>query len=227
METGVHSNKCQNWGATIGSYNQDRHTWQHGLLTPACSCSRPKTKVCTPQTTAKPTPFQNLTTNEKPLTRINPIPPSKHTKPQKNYSTIILPHQSSATSTNLTSILGPPPSRTPIHSPLIKKTITSNMSNLTEADERLIQKFIGLSTSDLQNTALALLKSASPSTDWSLCLFAKIITDRSVIDAPFAKLMTKLWGADASTKILHVGRCCYLVEFENTHVLQRALLMGP
>lgn len=101
------------------------------------------------------------------------------------------------------------------------------MASLTKADEELIQRFIGLSTKDEDSVAIAVPDSAVTSTDWSLCLLARVITNRTVLDQPFYKTMMRAWGADSTTKVKAVNRNCYLIEFSNEVDMQQALLSGP
>lgn len=76
------------------------------------------------------------------------------------------------------------------------------MAELTKEEENLIQKFIGLQTEDSLAPAVTLPATATTSIDWGSCLLARIITNRTTIDASFSKAMIQAWSVDPSTSFM-------------------------
>ncbi|XP_078163497.1 uncharacterized protein LOC144558529 [Carex rostrata] len=146
-----------------------------------------------------------------------PIPPFFHcslVSPQPNP----LPHHSHA---NLSPV-------SPISLSILSHHIAKPaMTSFTEDEEAFIQQFIGLSTLDGASEIVAVPKKATSSTNWALCLLARIVTDRTVLDGPFAKSMVYAWGVDPATSIRKVEKNCYLIEFNDVDDLNSALLGGP
>lgn len=98
------------------------------------------------------------------------------------------------------------------------------MSLLTEDDEAFIQQFVGLSTDDLESAVVAVPKKAISSTNWDLCLLARIVTDRIVLDGPFAKAMITAWEVDPATTVRQVIKNYYLFEFNSIEDFRMAQL---
>lgn len=53
---------------------------------------------------------------------------------------------------------------------------------------------------------------AASSTDWTLCVLAKVISDRVSMDSNFIRTMQRAWGVDPCTVIRPITKNCYLVE---------------
>lgn len=100
------------------------------------------------------------------------------------------------------------------------------MSLLSEEDEIFIQKFLGLSTADRDGEEVVVPLNATTSTNWDLCLLARVVTDRVVLDRPFSKAMLQAWGADPSTTMKQVTKNHYLFEFTTVEDLNSAKLGG-
>lgn len=98
---------------------------------------------------------------------------------------------------------------------------------MTEEDEALIQRFIGLQTNEVRRPRVIIPTSASSNITWDLCIMAKVISDRSVLDAPFSAAMLLAWGADPATHFQSIAKNCFLVEFKNEEDLTRAQAGGP
>lgn len=106
-------------------------------------------------------------------------------------------------------------------------THCTTMTSFTDEDEALIQKFVGLHTGECSAPPVALPSSASASTAWDLALLVKVVSDRTVLDDPFASAMRIAWAADPTTIFKPVAKNCFLIEFSNHQDLQRAQLNGP
>lgn len=100
------------------------------------------------------------------------------------------------------------------------------MAGLSPDDEALIQKFIGLHTGSGQ-LSITLSSHAASATEWDLCLLAKVVTERTVLDQPFATYMPRLWNVDPTTSIRPVSKNCYLLEFKNRQDMLKVQLEGP
>lgn len=63
--------------------------------------------------------------------------------------------------------------------------------------------------------------------DWAMCVLARVVTDKSVIEVNFQKIMLKAWEVDPETEITMVAKNIFLIHFviENDllHVLHRGL----
>lgn len=131
-----------------------------------------------------------------------------------------------------TSILGPAPNYlSALPSLYSKKHIyphsTNNlMASFNEDDEALIQRFVGLSTNEMMGPKVTVPQHATPSTDWELCLLARIISDHTTLDSSFQSTMIKAWNADPNTHFKPVMRNCYAVEFTNEEDLQLVMMGG-
>lgn len=100
------------------------------------------------------------------------------------------------------------------------------MSAFTEAEEAFIQKFVGLSTEEADEVIVRIPQKATSSTNWELCLLARIITDKTVLDGPFESSMINAWKVDPATSMRQVSKNCYLFEFNSVEDLNSALLGG-
>lgn len=98
---------------------------------------------------------------------------------------------------------------------------------MTPEDEALIQKFIGLNTSETQGVILQIPHHATTSANWDLSVLLRIISDKTVLDEPFAAAMGNAWNSDPVTKFSPVARNCYLVQFESLDDMNLALFGGP
>lgn len=107
------------------------------------------------------------------------------------------------------------------------KDQTGVMANISQEDEALIQRFVGLSTGDSPTTLIKLPQSAVTSTDWECSLLVKIVTDRTVIDNTFASNMLIAWKVDPTTVFRPVMRNLYLVEFISQQDMYAVTLGGP
>lgn len=58
-------------------------------------------------------------------------------------------------------------------------------------------------------------------------MLLKIVTDKTVLDGPFADAMARAWNSDPDTVFRPVSRNCYLVEFVSVEELERASVGGP
>lgn len=137
--------------------------------------------------------------------------------------------------------LNPPYINTPYIQPIRFNTHTSispliqysqnipnqTMAGITLEDEALIQKFIGLQTDDQLNPIFQLPKQATTATNWNLSILAKIVTTRTVQDAPFSSAMITAWRADPATVLRPIGRNCYHIEFTNDEDAEVAIRGGP
>lgn len=101
------------------------------------------------------------------------------------------------------------------------------MASITEEDEALIQRFIGLHTNDSSSPALKMPSGATSSTDWSRCLLSRIISNRVAIESQFQQAMMKAWDADPNTSFKSVAKNTFLLEFTDLLDLQTALNGGP
>lgn len=70
-------------------------------------------------------------------------------------------------------------------------------------------------------------KKATSSTNWALCPLARIVTNKTVLDGPFAKSMVYASRVDPATSMRQVEKNCYLIEFNDADDLNSALLGGP
>lgn len=100
------------------------------------------------------------------------------------------------------------------------------MSQLTEEEQALIQKFIGLSAAESQSPPVNIQVLATSNIDWSKCILAMVITDYLVQDLPFTSAMLSAWGADPMTSFKPIAKNCYFIEFINEEDLDRALMGG-
>lgn len=103
----------------------------------------------------------------------------------------------------------------------------AKMSSLSQEDEALIQRFIGLRTDEPPPITVRLPQSAATSTDWESTLLVKVITDRTVMDNQFVSNMLIAWRIDPSTTFRPVMRNLYLVEFNSQEDLFSVSLGGP
>lgn len=101
------------------------------------------------------------------------------------------------------------------------------MEAFTREDELFIQKFSGLQTEESQGALVTLPDQAVSTTNWACTFIAKIITDRSVIDGPFIKMMQRAWNTDPSTVFRPLGKNAYLIELPNVKEMEYVFLRGP
>lgn len=101
------------------------------------------------------------------------------------------------------------------------------MTSLTEEDEALIQRFIGLHTDEKKGSTLKVPSCATTNTDWSMCLLSRVISDRTAIEGQFQIDMMKAWDADPRTSIRSVAKNSFLIEFYDPVDLQTASQRGP
>lgn len=102
----------------------------------------------------------------------------------------------------------------PITSPNLHST-QSTMSSLTPADELLIQRFIKLSIGESSQAVIQVPSHAAAATDWDLCIMAKVVMDRSILDENFIQIMLRVWSTGQRTKIKPIAKHCFLIEVEN------------
>lgn len=105
--------------------------------------------------------------------------------------------------------------------------MASPRANLTEEDEALITKFVGLQTGDGLVNKVQVPQSATTSTAWELALLLKVVTDRTVLDIPFTNTMRQAWGTDPNTLIRPISKNLYLAEFISEEELLKVSLGGP
>lgn len=103
----------------------------------------------------------------------------------------------------------------------------AGMSTITPEDEALIQKFVGLQTEENKPLKIAVPTTAASNTNWERCILAKVISNKSMLDAPFSAAMLQAWGADPETIFRSVGKNSYLIEFQNKEDMYMAELNGP
>lgn len=101
------------------------------------------------------------------------------------------------------------------------------MSTFTDEDETLIQKFIGLQISNNTTPKVLIPYGVASSIAWDLCMMAKIVTNKSVMDGPFSTVMIQAWGTDPGTLFEGVARNSYLIEFKNEKDMCKAITGGP
>lgn len=101
------------------------------------------------------------------------------------------------------------------------------MADMTPEDEAFIQRFVGLNTVDKGDKPVKVPSAAATSTDWSMAVLVRIVTDRTVMDNPFSVAMSTAWNADPNTLFRPVSRNCYLVECTNMGDVDKVLLGGP
>lgn len=107
------------------------------------------------------------------------------------------------------------PHPTPFTPALTSSNPLPLMANFSDADEALIMRFAGLQTGEVPPTSVQVPLHAASSTDWSLCVFAKVISDRTSMDSNFIRTMQRAWGVDPCTVIRPIAKNCYLVELCN------------
>lgn len=110
---------------------------------------------------------------------------------------------------------------------LTSSLLNPTMTSITEEDEALIQRFIGLHTEDSQGPSLRVPNSATSSTDWSRCLLSRVVSDRTAIESQFQVAMMKAWDADPKTVFRSVTKNAFLIEFHDPIDLQTAIHQGP
>lgn len=139
------------------------------------------------------------------------------------------------------SILGPPPINIPcahthpsqiasshlaikkyLFHCIAKKTVPMELS-----DEELIRKFAGLHTELGGGALVSIPDQAATSRDWSLCILAKVCTDRTVFDSQFERQTRKLWNVNPATSFKLLDRSLYLIECVNKEDQSRILTGGP
>lgn len=103
----------------------------------------------------------------------------------------------------------------------------AGMSTITLEDEALIQKFVGLQTEENKPLKIVVPTTAASNTNWERCILAKVISNKSMLDAPFSAAMLQAWGADPETIFRSVGKNSYLIEFQNKEDMYMAELNGP
>lgn len=89
------------------------------------------------------------------------------------------------------------------------------MTELNEEEQALIQKFIGLQTEESLAPTVTLSQEVTTNTNWEACLLARIVTERTTLEAPFIKAMMQAWDAHPATTFRPVARNCYLIEFHS------------
>lgn len=101
------------------------------------------------------------------------------------------------------------------------------MADFSKEDEELIQRFIGLQTSDTHSLPIALPASATSSCDWSLCLLEKVISNRTALESHFQMAMKNAWDAQPGTEFSSVAKNCFLIQFCDENDRITALSGGP
>lgn len=101
------------------------------------------------------------------------------------------------------------------------------MAAFNDSDEEFVQKFVGLSTNEKVGPIISIARSGTTSTDWGMCLLARVVYDRTTMDKSFQSAMVKAWKADPNTLFRQVMRNCYLVQFMNDEDKQLASQGGP
>lgn len=87
------------------------------------------------------------------------------------------------------------------------------MESLSQEDEALIRRFIGLNTDDQPSKTIELPHRATTSIDWDRSLLARVITDKTVLETSFQTAMLNAWRANPNIGFKPVARNCFLVEF--------------
>lgn len=105
--------------------------------------------------------------------------------------------------------------------------MASSSATLSKEYEALIRKFSGLNTSNKKGPIVCIPKQAITSREWSRSVLARVITDRTVLDKPFASAMSKAWGTDSNTTFRPIARNSYLIECCDDTELNRALSGSP
>lgn len=150
------------------------------------------------------------------------------TKVKGNLTLYPKPHQFNTPLSPCKSILS--------HKPLLlasklishfKPLQTTIMAEITPEDEALIQRFIGLNTSNRPDLVVKVSANAATSTDWGQALLVRVVFDRTVLDNQFSEVMSKAWNASPDTIFRSVSRNCYLVEFFSHIDMDIVLLAGP
>lgn len=110
---------------------------------------------------------------------------------------------------------------------LPKTSLSNPMAPISENDEALIKKFIGLRTTDASSSCTIVLAKATTPVQWNFSLMARVISDRLSLEGPFQMAMRRAWKAHPNTLFRPLDDNCFMVEFENENDLNMAELEGP
>lgn len=102
----------------------------------------------------------------------------------------------------------------------------ATLSKMDLSDEQFLAQFAALSSDEGSSQAFHLPQSGVATREWGLCLLARIITDKTIIDHQFTGTMMKAWGVDPATDISILTRNVFLAQFTNRDDLERVLQRG-
>lgn len=120
--------------------------------------------------------------------------------------------------TTPTSILGPYP-----QSPN-RGELTSKMENYDEI-ATLFSSIVPTTTNSSRRIPLP--QHITAARDWSLSCLARVITDRTVFDDNFTRMMMRDWQADPRTRISPIAKNTYLVDFATMKEMYEVLEKEP
>lgn len=101
------------------------------------------------------------------------------------------------------------------------------MADLSQEDENLFQRFTGLTTTDDNSALITLPHSTTSSVDWSMCLLARVVSNRNAQDSHLLSQMLRAWEADPLTTICVVAKNYFLFEFSDPKDVAKALSKSP
>lgn len=105
-----------------------------------------------------------------------------------------------------------------------KENLMADMSN---EDEALIARFVGLTTGDGAVSVISIPQHATSSNDWTKCLLLKVVTEKTVMDDSFIGAMSKAWAVGPEMEMEQITRNCYLARFQEGKDRQRIAMGGP
>lgn len=123
-------------------------------------------------------------------------------------------------------LLNPPSTKYKTHT-CLSFPVIREMADFTKEDEELIAKFIGLHTEEKNGKALSMPAASTSLVDWSLCLLARVVSDKTALEDPFQRAMRNAWSADPDTIFSTVAKNCFLIQFPTPEGLANAISKGP
>jgi Domain of unknown function (DUF4283) len=105
------------------------------------------------------------------------------------------------------------------------KTQTPSM-NLT--DEELIRRFSTLRADGGQDEErqLVIPVTAVSKRNWNLCVVARVVTDRMMVDSQFIDTMMRVWNMGAQSSITVVAKATYLIQFTEVNEMCNVIDKG-
>jgi Domain of unknown function (DUF4283) len=109
----------------------------------------------------------------------------------------------------------------------LKETSSRQNSKMNITDDELIAQFTTLQTEGSEETEeLELPTQAYTSINWAHCAVARVVSDRTIMDAQFKSTMTRVWQLQPTSSVRPIARNTYLVQFSSINEMCEVVTKG-